>query len=163
MSWNARWGLTSKDLWYFCQCLHCTGSIQPAKEITESGHEAGLEVNGEQQLPVAPSTRMRWKAKLKNKRREFFLYTTLGILKLLNARKSLKDLKKEKNQMCLEEEVHWWPINTKEPSLSQEVQSCQVGDVWALFHLSSCSFSASIADHYLKKYTWLNGVLQWPC
>lgn len=86
--------------------MYCTGSIQPAKEITESGHEAGLEkVNGEQQLTVAPSTRMRWKAKLKNKR-EFFLYATLGILKLLNGRKSLKDLKKEKNQTCLEEEIH---------------------------------------------------------
>lgn len=39
---------------------------------------------------------MRWKAKLKNKRREFFLYETLGILKLLNGRKSLKDFKKRK-------------------------------------------------------------------
>lgn len=64
---------------------------------------------------------------------------------------------KEKNQTCLEEEIHWWPLNTKEPPLSQPNEGC-LGTVSPVLVLS-----ASSADHYLENYTWLSGALQQPC
>lgn len=47
--------------------------------------------------------------------------------------------------MCPEEEIHWGLLNTKQPPLAQEVQSCQGMEPSDVFNSSSRSSKAPAA------------------